>query len=169
MAPSLGAHIDSHEYFFGKENEFRRQVREEERSFSSNLRSQLHLTVPYLSDLLEKDVGQLFSDPVELTLVERQMLRYIEATQEGMIFSPEGNMQITALRIRERFSGRRLSEAQVERHLGRIYLSQLHGAVGSLVSMGSPEDRDLRNLFSQEGRVLSGREEALQRYFFPRG
>lgn len=167
IAPSLGAHIDSHDYLFGRENEFRRQIREEEREFSTNLRSQLRATVPKLSALMGKDVAELFAEPVELNSLERQMLRYLETTQEGMIFSADGNLEVSSRRIQRSFSGRHLSEEEAAGHLGRIYLSQLQGALASLISLKSPGDRDLRNLFSIEGQVLSGREEALQRYFVP--
>jgi hypothetical protein len=122
LAPSLSAYVDSHEYFLGGENEYRREARQLTRERNTEFARSLREDLPKFAEVLGRPLEEILQKKIELSPLEqlmREQLNFSEQRQ-GRLRDFEKNIPY----LQEQFRGHHLSAEQIRPMLARIYLSQ---------------------------------------------
>jgi hypothetical protein len=158
LAPSLSAHLDSHAYGFGKENEYRRLVRRHDLEMPERLKGAVRRETPWISRALSVTPGEVFQTKVSLTSLENDMVSQLEFAHANKLVSERGSLEETAGYLMEQFRGYRLTSEQTYRHLARIRLSQLQDEISQMHVLNRLEGLELQILFDREGKIKPGKE-----------
>ncbi len=151
LAPSLGAHIDSHEYFFGGDNKFLQRVRGEDWELAREVRITLKQDLRPLAEILEQPMEEVLGSKLELSPLEKRMLEHLEYGTQGKKLSEGASFFESARYLQRRFRGKDLSEEQVNRHLAQIQLYQLQGSIRYLKSLSMSHAMGWGGYFDREG------------------
>jgi diacylglycerol kinase-like protein len=167
FAPSLSAYIDSHEYLFGEENEMRQKIYREDLQQSALLQNSIRQQLVALPAILQKSAKEIFSSPVQLSIVEREMLEQLQASRGKGLLPSDANFKQTVSYLHRQFRALVKDREEVTRHLAWIQVSQVQQGISYLRNIDISENHELSRLFDEQGRLLPHQEEELEKWIWP--
>jgi len=169
LAPSLADYWDSHNFFFGGANGYRRHVQEEDARQSAVLRESIQVDLTWLPQVLHRSPAEIFESGVQLSDVEQNMLEQLLACRGGPLLRTEAGFEETAAYLRRQYRGVVANPEEARQHLARIHAYQIQQSLAYLHSVDVPENEVIRSLFDEQGRLRPNREAALERWRDPQG
>jgi diacylglycerol kinase-like protein len=167
FAPSLSAYIDSHEYLFGEENEMRKKIYREDLQQSALLQNSIRQQLVALPAILQKSAKEIFSSPVHLSIVEREMLEQLQASRGKGLLPSDANFKQTVSYLHRQFRALVKDREEVTRHLAWIQVSQVQQCISYLRNIDISENHELSRLFDEQGRLLPHQVEELEKWIWP--
>lgn len=156
LAPNLSAHMDSHEYFFGGANRYRREVLERGQVLGAQTLRELSEDIPTLLTYLGGNWEDTLGRPVELSQLDREIRGQLSVLPET---TPDPVAWVQA-----EFSGYALTRSEVETSLVRIRLKVFQEQVATALAQGAGRSTELPLYFNEQGLLLSGQGERLEDY-----
>jgi len=167
LAPTVGDHVDSHDYLVGQENSYRRDILHQDLELTRQMHSSLREEVPVLVQELGGDWRAVLGESHHLSPLEADIRDHLVHVRLGEDLPQGATLDQTARWIQEEFSGHSLELSQVRRHLARIHLVQIQENLSFLAQSGVPETQTFSQFFNASGHLLPGMEGEFQSWLNP--
>lgn len=151
VAPSLAAHLVSHDGLFGRENETYHKLKEQDHEAGKALVGAMNTMVPTLLQEVGWSWRQGFSERRELDPLDKMIAKDLGF----WLKDKHKSLDSLALRLRRNYSGYSFSQQEAKEKLAHILLAQIQEQIAAAFTLQLPYTKRLRTRFQVDGTLIT--------------